>query len=260
MNSVFTRFILILTLSGTCYYSLSAQDYLVTTRTDTLRGEIKIFTFGQMDQAQIVIDKKKKVYSPMEIKSLFIKDDFYKPLTFENSIRFMKVLKAGYLSYYAFRPANQTLYDGRYLAKMDGQGMEVPNLGFKKIIMRFLEDCPDLTAKIKTDELKRNDLEKIIDEYNDCINKKTNASLKASGVRQSGNEKLEAIKKLQSKVEGLENLTSKKDVTDLLADISDKVSRQQTIANYQLEALKNLLKDNEQTKEELGKVLVLLSN
>src|SRR6478609_1681322 len=104
------RFILILSLFGTCLAG-SAQDYLVTNRTDTLRGEIKLLTFGQMDQAQIAIDKKKKVYKPMEVKSIFMDGEFYKPLTYDNSIRFMKVLKTGYLSYYAFRLPNQTLYD-----------------------------------------------------------------------------------------------------------------------------------------------------
>ena len=253
------RFILFLGLLGTCL-AASAQDYLVTTRTDTLKGEIKLLTFGQMDQVQIAIDKKKKVYKPMEVSSLFIGGEFYKPLTYENSIRFMKVLKTGYLSYYAFRLPNQTLYDGRYLAKMDGQGIEAPNLGFKKVITRFLEDCPEVTAKIKADELKRNDLEKIIDEYNLCIEKKTASSTKEIIAQQTGNVKLDAVKKLQAKVEAQETLTGKKDVTDLLADIADKIARQQSIPNYQLEALKGLLKDNEPTKEEVEKVIVLLSS
>ncbi|HEY5822821.1 MAG TPA: hypothetical protein VIT44_00555 [Cyclobacteriaceae bacterium] len=252
------RFILFLGLLGVSL-TASAQDYLVTNRTDTLRGEIKLLTFGQMDQVQIVIEKKKKVYSPMEVKSLFIKGEFYKPLTHDNSIRFMKVLKAGYLSYYAFRLPNQTLYDGRYLAKMDGQGIEAPNLGFKKVITRFLEDCPEVTTKIKAEELKRSDIEKIIDEYNECIEKKTQSSQQANIAQKTGNVKLNAIKKLQAKVEAQETLNGKKDVTDLLADISDKISRHQTIPNYQLEALKGLLKDNEQTKEELEKVIVVLS-
>lgn len=239
--------------------TVSAQDYLVTTRRDTLRGEIKLLTFGQMDQVQIVVDKKKKVHKPMELSSLFIKGEFYKPIVHDNSIRFMKVLKTGYLSYYGFRLPNQTLYDGRYLAKLDGKGIEVPNLGFKKVMNKFLEDCPEVTAKIKGDELKRNDLERIIDEYNACMERKTEAAIKNKIVRQEGNEKLEAIKKLQAKVEAQESLEGKKDVIDLLADISDKISGQQSIPNYQLEALKGLLKNNEATKEELSKVITVLT-
>jgi len=252
------RFILFLSLLGTGLKA-PAQDYLVTNRTDTLRGEIKLLTFGQMDQVQISIDKKKKVYKPMQVKSIFLDGEFYRPLTYDNSIRFMKVLKAGYLSYYAFRLPNQTIYDGRYLVKMDGQGVETPNLGFKKVITNFLEDCPEVTAKVKADELKRSDIEKIIDEYNACIEKKTEISHHANIAQQTGDVKLDAIKKLQAKVEAQEELNGKKDITDLLADISDKITRQQTIPNYQLEALKGLLKDNEPTKEELEKVIALLS-
>lgn len=255
----FMRFLLVLTLF-VCSLIVNGQDYLVTTRNDTLKGEIRLLNFGKVDQAQISINKKKKVLTAIEVKLVYMKGEAYKPLSFDNAIHFMKVLKTGYVSYYAFQPANQTSYDGRYIARIDGRGIEVPNLGFKRVMSNFMEDCPDVTAKIKSEELKRTDLEKILDEYNKCIDSKTIASHKTIEQVNSGNQKLEAVKKLQTKVEGLDNLSNKKDVTDLLSDLSDKISRNQSIANYQLEALKGLLKDNEQTKEELNAVVALLSS
>jgi len=234
-------------------------EYLISTRGDTLHGEVKIFSSGPVDRAQVSVNKKKTTFQAQEIRLLFIENEFYKPMKFENSIRFMKVLKAGYLSLYAFRPANLMTYDGRYIAKMDGAAMEVPNLTFKKTISKFLEDCPTVSTALKEDQYKRSELDKVIDDYNACIDNKTTAKLKATAAESAASEKLDAIKALQNKVEGLDKLDSKKDVTDLLSDLSAKVQQQQTISNYQLEALKSFLKGNKSVKDELEKVVALLT-
>ncbi len=251
--------VLILLTSG---FSSFAQEYLVTNKADTIRGQVKILNFGSIDQAQVIVDKKKTTYVATEIRTLYIDGEFYKPMKQFNFIRFMKVLKTGYLSLYAFRPENMMTYDGRFLAKIDGQSMEVPNIGFKKILSKFLMDCDIVVARIQSGEYGRGDIDTIIDTYNACITNKTSASFtrkaEVTETKPADSNKLQAVKNLQSKVESAEMFAGKKDVTDLLVDIADKVSKQQSVPNYQLEALKGYLKDNTQTKEELDNLLAAL--
>ena len=263
MKSI-TRFF-IPAISLVCHSMVLAQtDYIVIAKGDTLHGEVKILTYDLLDRVQLLADKKKKTYTAVQVRSIFVDNEVYHPQRFDNSIRFMKLIKKGYVSMYLFRPANQMMYDGRFLIKMDGKSLEVPNIGFKKLISSFIEDCPEVFTKVKNEELKRGDLDKIINEYNQCITNKTKApSVTAYPIITPPmdvviTDKTEAIKNLQSKVAALENLMDKKDVLDLLSDISDKASKEKAIPNYQLEALKGYLNSNEAVKAELEKVIALL--
>ena len=260
------RALLVAVACVVCSAFVFAQtDYVVLAKGDTLRGEVKILTYDLLDRVQLSADKKKTTYTAVQVRSIAVNNEIYRPQRFDNSIRFMKLVKSGYVSMYLFRPANQMSYDGRFLIKMDGKSMEVPNIGFKKLISNFVEDCPEVFTKVKNEELKRGDLDKIIDEYNSCITNKTNAlpavaaaPTAAVPVTPVVTDKTEAIKSLQAKVAALDNLTDKKDVLDLLTDISDKASKEKAIPNYQLEALKGYLNGNEAVKAELEKVIALL--
>jgi hypothetical protein len=258
MNSAFIRILFVLTLLAGSF-SANSHDYFITTKNDTIKGEIRMLTFGQVDQLVTTINGKKKTYKAMDVKFLSYGGTAYKPMSYENSIHFFQILTPGYVSYYAFRPANQMTYSGRYLAKLDGRGIEVPGIGFKKIMSNFMSDCPEIVENIKSEKLGRNDLELIIADYNKCIESKTAAAYVSPATIETDNTKLDGIKNLQAKVNSLGDLTSKKDITDLLSDMADKISKHQSIPNYQIEALKGLLKDNKDTKDQLDKVIALLS-
>jgi hypothetical protein len=208
---------------------------------------------------QVTAAKTKVQMSALQVKSVFEKGQFYRTIQMENSIQFMKVLKDGYLSLLAFHIPGVANYEGRYLSRKDGTGMELPNLGFKKLITNYLADCPQTVNRINEEKFKRGDIEKIIDDYNGCINEKTLAIKQVIEADQSNGEKSEAVTVLKAKVTAMENFSSKQDVLDLLNDISDKVSRQQAIPNYQLETLKNLLKEKDSLKAELEKVISLIT-
>jgi len=145
------------------------QDYLVTNKGDTLRGKIKIMSYDQLDRVQIAQQKKKTTLTARQVKAVFTGSETYHPHQGDHTIRFMKLIKSGYLSLYAFREENQNFYSGRYLVKRDGAASEVPNLSFKRNMAEFLRDCPEIREKIKSGEYGRKDLDQIIDAYNGCI-------------------------------------------------------------------------------------------
>lgn len=243
-------------------FSVQAQDYIVTTKSDTLRGEIRILSYDRVDRVQLGSGKNKQVFPAFQVLSVRIDGQLYKPSRHETTVQLMKVLKGGYLSLYAYRMNNQTTYDGRYLVKMDGSSMELPNLTFKKSVSFYLEDCSSISERVKQGELSKKDIDLIIDEYNKCIEAKgsiVTPVIVSEPVVITDNEKLTTIKSLLTKVEATD-FSAKKDAVDLLKDIQSKVSKNESIPNYLTEGLKSYLSSQPALQQDLEKLLGLLKN
>ncbi len=240
-------------------FTVKAQtNYLVTSKADTLYGEVKVLTYDELDRAQINIDKKKKTFTALQVLSLNIEGQVYKPVQYDKSILFMKLLKSGYLSLYAYRLPNQNNYDGRFFMKLDGTTLEVPNLNFKRILSKYLEDCESISYKVKEGELGRKDLDQIIDDYNLCMSNKSSVALSAAAPPVIiSNEGTKAIDAILKKAEG-EDFPSKKDALDLLRDIKSKVEKNETVPNYLTEGLKSYLSSVPALSDDLEKLLSLL--
>lgn len=248
-----------LLLSCLCI-SAYGQDYLVTNKGDTLRGEIKPMSYDLLDRVQISQNKKKTVFTGLQVREYSYKGNFYRPIQMENAIRFMKLLKSGYLSLYAFQVENQNYFEGRLLAKRDGSSMEVPNLSFKKTLTSFLIECPSVRAKIDKGEYGRKHLDQIIDDFNACIESSSQAIKKVDAIAAESNQKSLPLEKLKKTVEELGDFSSKKDALELINDMLAKIKGAQSVPNYQVEALKGYLLGNEATKEVLEKVLTSLQD
>ncbi|MBX2894570.1 MAG: hypothetical protein KF763_03955 [Cyclobacteriaceae bacterium] len=235
----------------------SAQtDYVITTKADTLRGEIRLLTYDNIDRIQINTGKKKEMLTALQVLAVYHEEKFYKPIQYDKRVLMMQQIKNGYLSLLAFRMPNQTTFDGRFLFRLDGKHMEVPNLAFKKIMATYLEGCADVSTKVKNGELGKKELEQILDEYNTCM-----ASTKPTEPEPSPklvvNDLVIAIQNLKQKLTAQE-FTSKKDALDLLTDLEQKAGRNEVIPNYLLEGLKSYLAPVASAQVELETVLQLL--
>jgi hypothetical protein len=236
--------------------SLFAQNYVITTKGDSLPGSVKLLSYDLLDRVQVNADKK-TILTAMQVRSVFLEGETYRPARLGNAVRFMKVLKAGYLSLYAFKPENQSVYDGRMLIKKDGTFTEVPNLGFKKVMTEFLGDCETVSANIKDGQWGRRDVDAIIAAYNKCMGDKTNAIVKQVTILETSKDKLATLSALRAKIEQSNN-PKVKDALDLLADLETKIRKGDTIPNYQIEALKALVADMPNANQELNQILLLL--
>ena len=225
---------------------LSAQDFVVTIQGDTLVGEVKALTYGPEKKVQLTEPGKKKVVYPFyKVKSFKSGDDTYQPVKGPQGYTFMKLVKGGYLSLYAFQSNNQNLYDGQYLLKMDGDGIEVPNITFKKGMKRFLEDCPTVTDKIENDVLNKKDLLQIIEEYNDCITNGAATRPVAETKTVVPPSVLDPWNTLESKVKSQPDFAEKENALEMIGEIKSKISTSQKIPNFLVEGLKNSLKEND---------------
>jgi hypothetical protein len=250
-------FSLLLTLGTISLFSQA--DYAVTSKGDTLRGKAKLLTYDILDRVQVTIDKKKKVYTALEVKTLFTDGVTYHTVKYDKGYRYMKLLKSGFLSLYGFRLPNQSSYDGQYLLKKDGTGMEIPNLTFKKSMANFLSGCDEVESRIKNGDLGRRDIDQIIDRYNSCLQFKTEKKIEAvPEPTPIESEKMVAVNSLISKVEATAEFSNKTDVLDLLKDLRSKVGRNELLPNYLTKDIKNYLGTQPTFTEDLEKLFVLL--
>jgi hypothetical protein len=249
---------IILLLFG--YSALSQSDYLLTTKSDTLKGDLRILSYDQLDRVQITSNGKKEIYTAMQVLILKKDEEFYKPVQIDQSIRLMKIIKGGYLSLYAYKLPNQSTFDGRYLVKLNGSTMEVPNLAFKKMMANYLEDCHELSVKLKQGDLGRGDIEEIVDEYNLCMVKEKPAVAQQESI--SSPESLdktkqkESILNLKNKIKE-QTFSGKEDALDILSDIESKVDRNENVSNYLLGGLQSALKDQAALSEDLENLIAL---
>jgi hypothetical protein len=233
---------------------LHAQDdYVVTMKQDTLRGTVRILSYDLMDRVSVKTKGNKTNLTAVEARLLFIDSVSYAPVQHDNSIRFMRIIRPGYLTLYGYRVQNQANYDSRLLVKMNGEKLDLPNIGFKKILSDFLSDCSSTSQKIKAGDFERTKVEVVVDDYNTCVANQNKVAI----VTATPTPLIEAIGVLRIKVEN-SSIDSRKDVLDLIADLDDKAKNNQTIPPYLSNGLKNYLADKKEFEVELSNVLLLL--
>jgi len=186
-------------------------------------------------------DKKKKVYPIFQIRGFRYKDNIYHPVKGPEGYVFMKLIKSGYLSLYNFQLPNQVSFDGAFLLLRDGQGMEVPNLSFKKYMRNFLEDCPEVAGRINNGELGKKELNQIIDEYNLCVDNKTINHNKIIEEQQVQSTAIPAWDTLENKVKAQPDFEGKSNALEMIGEIKGKIAKSEKIPNFLLEGLKSTL-------------------
>lgn len=241
--------ILLFLLMMLVYQCASAQDYILTTRGDSLTGETRPLFYGPEKRVQITTgDKKKTTFTLFEVRAFSYEGDVYHPVKGEAGYVFMKLIQPGYLTLYAFQPENQTRFDGLYLSKLDGEKMVVPNLGFKKYMGNFLADCPEIVARVKEGALTKKNLTELVTAYNACVDRRTVNHNQVVADRKEQNTKINAWDDLEAKVRALE-FSERNDALEMIAEIRNKIQRKESIPNFLVEGLKNSLKNTGLTTE-----------
>lgn len=232
----------------------SQTDYVITTKGDTVKGKLKYLSSTFEKKVQVTaLDGKKHIYQITQTIAFKLGKDIYYPVRYNETYTYMKLLKSGYLGLYSFQLPNQINWDGRYLLKKDGKGVEVPNIGFKKVLTPFLSECPDVTARIASGELTKNKINDIIDQFNTCIDSNTVKRIPVQSKANAWNE-------LESHVRGLASFEQKTNALEMITEIKSKINRGERIPNFLTEGLKDSLKDQPTIKEVLEKALAELQN
>ena len=251
-------FLLTIILLASALYSYG-QDYIINLKGDTLRGDIKVVIIGIDKKAVLTdADKKKTSYGLFQVKRVFKDGEVYVPVKSETGYTFMKLQKDGYLSLYTFQLPNETAFEGQLLVKKDGTSLQVPNLNFKKMMKKFLEECDPVTDSLDANWSKR-DLFKIIDTYNQWISSNTTALQQSMEQQQLATAKTNVWDQLQTKVKAQPDFEGKNDAIEMITDIKGKVERGDKIPKFLIDGLKASLQGTD-TKNELEMALQQLGS
>ncbi|MDW8330148.1 MAG: hypothetical protein RMK43_00760 [Cyclobacteriaceae bacterium] len=228
--------------------AFAQQDFLVTLKGDTIFGIVNCTRFGQSQRIECIIGKKKQYFTPVQVRTFRSGNEYYFPVRTADGYQIMKLLKPGYLSLYAFQMENQITWDGLYLVKKDGSGLEYSGLLFKKRMARFTEDCPEVSRQLEERELRRNDLYEIIDLYNQCIEARTQTQTTTA-------KRILRWEELEQMVQELPAFEGKQDALDMIREIRKKIDNQETIPRFLRENLRSILKPFSRPSELLDQLL-----
>lgn len=250
-------FIFLSALTSTVF---GQQDFVVTRKSDTLYGRVNVMSYDLIDRVQINANKKKQTFTATEVRSVHLDSATLVPVQYNNTIRLMRVLRSGFLSYYAFKLPNQTAYEGRLMVKLGAAPQEVPNIGFKRIMAEYLSDCGELVNEIKNGDMSRREVELMVDKYNECIKRPQTVAAEQPVVVtvQPSDELTASFDILTQRIEN-STLPSKKDALEMLKDISGKSRRNENIPTYLIEGLKSAVAADEQIKNDVNKLAALLA-
>ena len=239
MKSFSLKHVVFFTVSILIFKYSQAQDFLITTKGDTIRGDIKPLFYGVEKKIQVDEgNKKKSIYSIVETRSYNYKGENYYPVKGPEGYAFMKLLKPGYLSLYAFQVPGQMHYDGLMLVRRDATSMEVPNLGFKRLMSKFLSDCDKISGQIDRGELARKDLYRIIDEYNACIENISEKLTENHSAKNSWDE-------LEAKVKEHPSFSQKDTALEMITEVKNKLKHAEKVPGFMTDGLKNALADQQ---------------
>jgi hypothetical protein len=104
-----------------------------------------------------------------------------------------------------------------------------------------------VVAKVESGELSRASLVKLVDEYNICINAKSNPIPKSPAAV--------VWTELQTSVKALPDFDKKSDALEMIREILAKVSRGENVPSFLTSGLKDALNDQSTVKETLDKAL-----
>ena len=232
-------------------FSLKGQDQLLLTTEKSFEGKIKIDRASEGHETITVkVGKNKTKLQAHEFK-YFIKDDEkYVPFKLGQYYKIMKVEIEGYLSLYYYRDGTYD-FGTQYLHKLDGQGITVPNISFKKRISEYLNDCPQIETGLNTGEYKKTELNKIVTDYNGCIKQKTiQTRMSKPDLSEDKISLIDKIDQVISKIgDGNEELKT------LLADIQTKLAEGKSIPGYLKSALMEQSKNVPDLSEEITQLL-----
>lgn len=258
MKTFSTLHVILLLILLLVYHCSTAQDYLVTHQGDTLRGELRPMMFGPEKKVQVRTDDGKEMYSILQTKFYSIDNVSYYPIKAPHGYTFMQLVKSGYLSMFKFQPENSSVFSATFLKKADGTGIELPNLGFKKQMTDFLADCQEVSAKVESGELKKSDIDQIVDGYNACVQNRTVNVKRDIEQHFEAKSALSVWEDLEQAVKAGDDFEDRGTALEMINDIKNRISRKEKVPNFIREGLRSALNDKPNLSEPLNAALAAL--
>ena len=251
---------LLFVLSCTC--SVYAQpDHLITVSGDTLQGEIDILLpTDYFEEINFKGDQGKRRYKAFQFVGFQKDGEFYKSIKHSNKYRIMKEVAGGYLGLYLYRSDNSFEFGSRFLYKISNEGLEVPNINFKKAVSKFVSDCPSVEAQVLDRTYKASNLVDMVAAFNDCLNRQP---LVQRVIEEGPYEPVvivetEELRLINAISEKLKTESISDELSTLLKDITSKIEKGEKVPGYLQSALKEETQEHKSVQQEVNDLLTAL--
>jgi hypothetical protein len=234
------------------------QDYVITLKNDTIYGKVKIINSQGSSQLITVKNGKEKTnFKVYQIKSVDTSKGEFHTLKIREQYQLARLIKSGYLSYYKFSDDenSNSSYDTPILIKRSGSQKEVSNIGFRKHIGQFLSDCEVVKEKFDSNAYSKNDLNQIIDDYNQCINDRTVAMNKTQNIKTNRNNSVKQITTIINAINSSETSDNRSEIIDMLKDVQGKLKNGENIPSYLMGALKDKMSTTPRLLQQLTEII-----
>ena len=234
-------------------------DEVYLTSGDTLIGKIDILLPADYyEEIMVKTGNEKRRIKSFQMLGFKAVDNVYKIIKFGEKYRIMEEIISGYLGLYRFRTDNNYDFGSRFLYKVTNEGMEVPNITFKKAVANFVSECPSVQAEVKNKTYKVSNIEEMIRAFNNCINEKP---LVIAEVKEEEKQVVKASKELElikTIAKKLESESISEELSTLLSDLEAKISKGENVPGYLTGALEENTKEFNSVSKEVKKLLNLL--
>tara|TARA_R110000796_G_scaffold252627_1_gene388926 strand:- start:7274 stop:8056 length:783 start_codon:yes stop_codon:yes gene_type:complete len=257
------RYLSIFTLS-ILSFSATGQDILTKLSGETMTGDVQLLANSDgMPYAVVKNGRDKETVELFSIKDISIPEfGLIKPIKIGEQYRFGLIVSEDYLSVYKYSTSNRMDDFGMIaLQKFGGAAFALPGIvGFKKLMSDYLSDCPEVSDKIDEKELKRNDIDQIVKDYNGCIALKNSVEQKPISYYQASASKIPEskqtmLKDFETLLKYSEKVEDKDSVTDMFSDFSSKLNKGEKVPEYLINAIKNAIKNDEKLMELMNKII-----
>jgi hypothetical protein len=155
----------------------------ILTNGDTLIGAFEFNDSEENYRTLYYIDprtKEKKVYEPREVTYFYVDTIAFQPVESNDGLVFMRVVLSDKLKVYFHKHFTTTSTGSKvigqfYCVKPNGERLVISNdvlYPFNSRVGKFFSDYPELYNKIRNYTYGYKDFYKIIEEYNDWLNRK----------------------------------------------------------------------------------------
>lgn len=244
--------ILFTVFTASSFYTYGQGQWLVTTKLDTIYGEIFLDTGDPLraDAARIYTDKGKKIRKSHKLLMVHMGAyKNYKTFKIDGRYQFAEIdIMGQYVSRYHYKDpelGKTGNFSLPILINWKGEQYKIGHLTSRKKLAEYLKDCPSLKDQIINRDVKKSkDMEIIILRYNMCIEEIRNRLAGDDSMyRLSSGEKLQIfISDLKS------NNMYRGEIISMLKDIEQKLESEEFIPKYLQQVVLSELGDNEVMK------------
>ncbi|MEM9391303.1 MAG: hypothetical protein AAGA02_12560 [Bacteroidota bacterium] len=239
--------------------SKAQTDEVYLTSGDTLAGKIDILLPADYyEEIMVKTDNEKRRIKSFRMLGFKAGNDVYKIIKFGDKYRIMEEIISGYLGLYRFRADNNYDFGSRFLYKVTNEGIEVPNITFKKAVADFVSECPSVQTDVKNKTYKASNIEEMIRAFNNCINERPQVTVEVKEEEKpvvKASKELELINTIAKK---LESESISEELSTLLSDLEAKISKGENVPGYLTGALEENTKEFKSVSKEVKKLLNLL--